>query len=143
MPGFHVGLVFVSDAMRVEMNQIAEGSDDTVREDVPEVLGNDVGGDEVDLAVERMRDVTGLRRASGLGKMTAIDAAHDAHGGFDQDAQSASVVLDHEVVRSGVSPGLGDHDALLGGASHEEKLDPFAASFAVTDWLGGMKRYNR
>ena len=65
--------------------------------------------------------------------MAAVASADDAHGGFDLDAEDAAVVFDHEIVAGGVSPGLGDHEAVFGGASHETKLGPFAAEFAVLD----------
>ncbi len=50
--------------------------------------------------------------------------------GFDLDAEEASVALESEVVGSGVSPGLGEHDAEFGGAGHEAKLDPLASKLA-------------
>jgi hypothetical protein len=40
-------------------------------------------------------------------------------------------VFDHEVVGSGVSPGLGDHESVLGGAGHETEFGPLAAEFVV------------
>ena len=74
--------------------------------------------------------------------MAAVASADDAHGGFDLDAEDAAVVFDHQIVAGGVSPGLGDHDAVFGDASHETKLGPFAAEFAVRDkTAGGGRRF--
>ena len=74
------------------------------------------------------------------GEVAAVASADDAHGGFDLDAEDAAVVFDHEIVAGGVSPGLGDHDAVFGDASHETKLGPFAAEFAVLDKTAGSGR---
>jgi hypothetical protein len=74
--------------------------------------------------------------------VAAVASADDAHGGFDLDAEDAAVVFDHQIVAGGVSPGLGDHDAVFGDASHETKLGPFAAEFAVFDKAaGGGRRF--
>jgi hypothetical protein len=54
-----------------------------------------------------------------------------AFGGFDLNAEDAAVVFDHEVVGSGVSPGLGDHESALGGAGHETEFGPLSAEFVV------------
>ena len=72
--------------------------------------------------------------------MAAVASADDAHGGFDLDAEDAAVVFDHQIVAGGVSPGLGDHDAVFGDASHETKLGPFAAEFAVLNKTAGSGR---
>ena len=72
--------------------------------------------------------------------MAAVASADDAHGGFDLDAEDAAVVFDHQIVAGGVSPGLGDHDAVFGDASHETKLGPFATEFAVPDLTAGSGR---
>ena len=74
----------------------------------------------------------GLRMTPGDSReVAAVASADDAHGGFDLDAEDAAAVFDHGIVAGGVSPGLGDHEAVFGGASHEAKLGPFAAEFAV------------
>src|SRR6185437_15545339 len=91
-------------------------------EDVPGVGGDDVGGDEVELSGKVGAVVGGdvaFERASAL-----------MGGGFDLDAEEASVAFESEVVGSGVSPGLGEHEAEFGGAGHEAKLDPFASKLA-------------
>ena len=74
------------------------------------------------------------------GEVAAVASADDAHGGFDLDAEDAAVVFDHQIVAGGVSPGLGDHEAVFGGASHETKLGPFATEFAVPDLRAGRGR---
>ena len=94
-------------------------------DDEPDVNGNDVSGDEV----EPVGAVGHTVRVY----VTFVAFVVLAAGAFDLDAEDASVALDHEVVRSGVSPGLGDHEAVLGGAGHEAHFGPLAAQFAVLD----------
>jgi len=72
-------------------------------------------------------------RATLGGDVAAVDAADFAHGGFDLDAEDASVVFEHEVVGGGVAPGFGEHESVLGGAGHEAEFGPLAAEFAVFD----------
>jgi len=52
-------------------------------------------------------------------------------GAFDLDTEEASVVLDGEVVGRHISPGLGDAEAVLSGASHEAQFGLFAPCFGV------------
>ena len=69
--------------------------------------------------------------------MAAVDAAHDAQSGFHLHAENAAVVLDHDIVGSGVSPRFGEHEAVFGGAGHEAEFGPFSAEFAVLDLSAG------
>jgi hypothetical protein len=69
--------------------------------------------------------------------VAAVNAADDTHGGFDLDAEDASVVFEHEVVGSGVSPGFGQHETVFGSAGHEAEFGPFSAEFAVFDLSSG------
>jgi hypothetical protein len=50
---------------------------------------------------------------------------------FDLDAEEVSVVVDGEVVRGAVTPGLGDVESVLGGAGHEAQFGPLAARFGL------------
>ena len=66
--------------------------------------------------------------------MAFVGVAALAGGAFDLDAEEASVVVDGEVVGSGVSPGFGDAESLLGGAGHEAHFGPLSALFGVRSW---------
>ena len=97
--------------------------------DVPDLDGNDVGGDEVEHAFA-VRDSVGV-------DVTFVGAGGVvAASGFDLHAQEISVVLDSDVVGRGVSPRTDDGEALLGGAGHEQKLGPLAALLEVFGNVG-------
>jgi len=104
-------------------------SDDRNRDDVPDVGGNDERGDEVQL-------IFGVGHTVG-GDVAFIGIASFVAGAFDLDAEDASVVFEHEVVGSGVSPRFGEHEAVFGGAGHEAEFGPFSAEFAVLDLSAG------
>ena len=53
------------------------------------------------------------------------------------------MVFDHEVVGSGVSPGLGDHESVLGGAGHETEFGPLSAEFVGFKIYGGQSWLRR
>jgi hypothetical protein len=124
LPGFAVAIVLGMLAMRrkKDLSLSVRGADG---DDVPGVGGNYVGGDEVETGA-------GVGRAVGSDvafiRMSALVA-----GAFDLDAEEASVVFDGEIVGRHVSPGLGDAEAVLGGASHETQFGPFAPRFGVRD----------
>ena len=94
-------------------------------DDEPDVDGNDVSGDEV----EPVGAVGYAVRVYVAFVALVVLAA----GALNLDTKDASVALDHEVVGGGVSPGLGDHEAVLGGTGHEAHFGPLAAQFAVFD----------
>ena len=95
-------------------------------EDVPDVGGDDVGGEEVDLR-------------GGVGGAVVVEAAAVGlflaalQGALDLDAEEVAEVVDGEVVGSGVSPGLGENEAELGGALHETEFGPLSAEFGELD----------
>jgi hypothetical protein len=95
-------------------------------EDVPDVFGDDVDGEEVDLMAGVVLAAAGFDGAD-------VSAVLAGDGGFDLDAEEVSVALDGDVVTGGVSPGLGDVEAALGDAGHEIQFGPFAAMFGVFD----------
>ena len=88
---------------------------------VPGVGWDYVGSYEV-------QTVFGIGHSVG-GYVTFETVVAAAFGGFDLNAEDASVVFDHEIVGSGVSPGLGDHESVLGGAGHETEFGPLSAEF--------------
>ena len=95
------------------------------RDDVPGVGGNDVGGDEVQL----LGDVG----PSAGSDTAAIGIPASGPSALDLDAEEVSAVLDREVVRGGLAPGLGDGKAEFGGAGHEAQFGPFATPLRVGD----------
>ena len=126
MPGFFVGGVFLARAAGVEEEVAAEGDDDFGGEDVPDVFGDNVDGEEVDLVAGVVLAAAGFDGAD-------VSAVLAGDGGFDLDAEEVSVALDGDVVTGGVSPGLGDVEAAFGDAGHEIQFGPFAAMFGVFD----------
>src|ERR1019366_2185338 len=95
-------------------------------EDVPDVFGDNVDGEEVDLVAGVVLAAAGFDGAD-------VSAVLAGDGGFDLDAEEVSVALDGDVVTGGVSPGLGDVEAAFGDAGHEIQFGPFAAMFGVFD----------
>ena len=94
-------------------------------EDVEDVWGDYVGGEEVDF-------VWGVGGAVVV-EVAFVGVSAMEDGAFDLDAEEASVVLDGEVVAGHVSPGLGDAESVLGGAGHEAEFGPFAPELGVLD----------
>src|SRR5689334_22709205 len=85
-------------------------------DDVPGVLGDDVGCEEVE----------------GSGGVGLVAAAHGAdisglltaEGGLYLHADEASGLADHEVVAGEFSPGLAHRQTMLVGAGHENRILP-------------------
>jgi len=116
-------------------------------DDVPDLLGNYIRGDEVEQA-GAVRDTVRIDVALiGSGAVAAL-------GGLDLYAQDGGARVgafgrgflwtgafwakQGDVVRRRVSPGTEDGESVFGGAGHEEKLGPFAALFVVVDDVGGV-----
>ena len=108
--------------------------------DVPDLDGNDVSRDEVEV-IDPVRDAVGIDVAFvGAGAVVAS-------GGLDLNAEEvralATIIVQGfpgqdqaNVVRRGVSPGTEDGEAALGGAGHKKKLGPLAALFEVAKDIG-------
>jgi hypothetical protein len=96
-------------------------------EDVPEVFGDDVGGEEVYF-------FDGVAAAAAVGFEGAeVSVAQAVAAGFDLHAEQAASVLEAYVVGGGISPGLGDVEAFAQGLRHELEFDPLAAFFEVAE----------
>ena len=93
--------------------------------DVPEIFGNDVGDEEVDLVA----GVSGFP-SSGLHAVAGFGVAL---GGFDLDAEESVAEVEDEVVALAVSPGLGDGKAEAGSFGEEGGFGNFSAAFAGGD----------
>jgi hypothetical protein len=126
VPGFFVRFVFLGGAAGSEEEVAAEADDDLGGEDVPDVFGDDVHGEEVDL-------VAGVVLAAAGFDGDDVSAVLAGDGGFDLDTEKVSAALDSDVVAGGVSPGLGDVESALGDAGHEIEFGPLAAMFGVFD----------
>ena len=116
MPGFAVFFQahFFGFAMGVEAEH-GLGSADFDGDDVPDVEGDDVGGDEIDVAL----GVDGAAFADGVGGAGFVGSGAEGVGAFDLDAEEVDLrlgtIVEDEVVALGVSPGLGDGEAALAG----------------------------
>ena len=92
------------------------------RDDVPEVLGDDEGDEEVDL-------VSGVAGVAS-GGFDAVAGIGVALGGFDLHPPELASGVEDEVVAFAVAPGFGDAEAEAGGFGQEGGLGGFAAAFA-------------
>jgi hypothetical protein len=126
VPGFFVAIEFAVAAAVFAMwreQNVSLSHGCCGGNDVPGIGGDDVGGDEIELIGGVGNSVGGYAAAVGVPAATL--------GALDLDAQEASAMLDGEVVRGSVSPGLGDAKAVLGGAGHKAQLGPFTPRFGV------------
>jgi hypothetical protein len=121
-PGFTIffELGFLA-AVRIETKMLARG-DGGDGHDVPEVLGREVGDEEIDVV-----DGVGGAPAGGFDLVAGLGAAL---GGFDLHAPEVMAGVEDEVVALAVSPGLGDTEAEAGGFGEEGGFRGLAASFA-------------
>ena len=95
-------------------------------DDVPDVEGDDVGGDEVDVAF----GVDGAAFADGVGGAGFVGVGAEAVGTLDLDAEKFDAglrtVVEDEVVALAVSPDTGDAEAKVGGFGEESGFGSFA-----------------
>ena len=122
-PGLAVFLVLgFAGAVGAEMEHgvALEGLDG---DDVPDVFGDDVSGEEVDVV---------------LGVVVGVAAAFDrvlaavVRGGtFDLHAPEAVAGIDHDVVGVALSPESGDGETQAGCSGQERGLGGFSATLAV------------
>lgn len=124
-PGFFVGFevvavgVFGVDGVEGD-GELAAAEEEGGGDDVPGVLGDDVGDEEVEVA-------EGVAAAGGVGlELAEVSVAGAAGGGFDLHADEAGVVVEADVVGEGVSPGLEDVEAAFEGGGHETEFDPLS-----------------
>jgi len=95
-------------------------------EDVPDVDGDDIGGEEVDLG-------------GGVGGAVVVEAAAvgvflaSLEGAFYLHPQELALVVDDEVVGGVVSAGPCEDEAEFGGAELEKEFGPLSAEFGVVD----------
>jgi hypothetical protein len=94
------------------------------RNQIPDFLRYDVGGKQIDMP---QRVIAVAHRVGN--NLASVPRVNSVAGGFHLHAQKILSVLNADVVRSRVSPGLADGEAALGCLRHEFQLDPFAAFF--------------
>ena len=108
------------------------------RDQIPDVFGNDVGGEDVDL-LER---VVTLSVVVGM-ELAEVSGAGAHGGGLHLNAKIVALVFDADVVGLGISPGLADGEAALGCRRHELQFDPFAALFVTSEFLPILHDFRR
>ena len=120
VPGF--AIFFQAHLFRFAVGIEAEhglGRADFDRDDVPDVEGDDVGGDEIDVAL----GVDGATFADGVGGAGFVGVGAEAVGALDLDAEEVDLrlrtVVEDEVVALAIAPGLGDGEAALAGLVEE------------------------
>lgn len=128
MPGFAVGFQahLFGFAVGIEAEHGGGGAD-FYGDDVPDIEGDDVGGDEVDIFFR----IDGAAFADGVSGAGFVGAGADAFGAFDLNAMEARPVVEDEVVAAGVSPGLGDAEFAGGGLVEEGGFGAFSGDFCV------------
>src|SRR5438874_12226859 len=137
MTGFEVAEVFVVGQIGVEGDGVFDAANVRERDDVPEILGHDVEGEEI--YVTRIVGLFFSVRSArdGVAEVGAASAAGarlwTLESGFDLDAAKDAAAIDDEVVAGGIAPGFGDGESVGGGAGHELQFDPFAATFRVAE----------
>ena len=134
MPGFAVGFEahLFGFAMGIEAEH-GVWSADFDGDDVPNVEGDDMGGDEVDV----LFGVDGASLAGGVGGAGFVGAGADGFGAFDLHAVEAGAVVEDEVVTAAVSPRLGDTEFEGGGFVEEGGLGAFSGDLGVFARAGG------
>jgi hypothetical protein len=124
VPSFDVLGEFVS-VVGSQVQGLVIGSD-LERDYVPEVDGNQIDGENIELA-EHITD-TGFTDDVASVRSVALEAS-----GFDLHAEVASVVLNANVVAGGIAMRASDAQATRRGASHKAEFGPLAALLASSD----------
>ncbi len=128
VPGFAVGFEahLFGGAVGIEAEH-GGGSADFDGDDVPDVEGDDVGGDEVDVEA----GVDGASFADGVGGAGFVGLGADALGAFDLNAVEGASVVEDEVVAAGVAPWLGDSEVAAGGLGEEAGFGTFSGDLCI------------
>ena len=144
-PGFAVGVIEAGAAIAFAAEEEAGTVEDVrEREDEPGVLGEDVGGDEIDFG-ELVGDGASVDAPVGV---DAVQAIEELGGAFDLDAGEFGhgvglMGVDDEIVAFAVAVGFGDGEAEGGGFEGEGEFGEFSAAlggeFAVKG-RGGVER---
>jgi len=132
VPGFAV--FFEAHALSFAVGVEAEhglGCADFDGDDVPDVEGDEVGSDEVDVAL----GVGDVAMAGFVGGAGFVGAGAEGVGALDLDADEVNcwvrTVVEDEVVTLAVSPGLGDGEAALAGLVEESGFGALSGALGV------------
>ena len=119
-------------AVRVEAEHGLRSAD-FYRDDVPDVEGDYVGGDEVDVAL----GVDGAAFAYGVGGAGFVGSGAEALGALDLDAVEfdfwPGAIVEDEVVALAVAEGLGDGEAALVAAVEESDFGMLSGAFGIVE----------
>jgi len=137
VPGFAV--LFPAGALAGDVGvktQAFVGGEGFDGQDVPDVEGDDVGGQEVDV-VGGVRDFA--LAVDAVDGLNVVAAGTEDFGAFQLYAQEAGTGVEDEVVALAVSPGLGQVEAQGFGFEQEGGLGEFSGALgvAVDGWTGG------
>jgi hypothetical protein len=138
MPGFaeffEVAAVAFAGAGRIKTDVFA-ASDGVHRDDVPGIVGDDVGGEEVDV-------ISGVQTASvavaANAKIDEVSAAMRGESGFDLDAEQAVSAGDHEIESQAVAVRLADAESEAGGFEDENQFGEFAFALGTAGLASGF-----
>jgi len=125
-PGFAVELEAAAAGMVGAEAEGFHGSEGGDGDDVPGVVGNDVGSEEVEVA----GGVGGLAAMAAAGA-DAIGVALGDGNGLDLDAAEDAAGIDNEVVEGGVAVGFGDGEAQACGLMEESQFGEFSLALGV------------
>jgi len=123
VPGLPIRFVDGLGVIRSKAKVIAPRYSDRRGNDVPQIAGNDVNNDEVEIV---FRVVNGSPA-----KPAAITSALTLRTGrgLHLNAQQTAIIFDDKVVVLGFSPGLADGETVFGGTGHEAQFSPFPSGF--------------
>jgi len=105
------------------------------RDDVPGIVGDDVGGEEIDV-------VGGVEAASvavaSNAKIDEVSATMRGEGGFDLDAEQAVSAGDYEIESKAVAVGLADAESEASGFKYEDEFGEFAFALGIAGLASGF-----
>ncbi len=101
-------------------------------DDVPDVGGNAVDGEEVEVFA-LVSSIGAVHVVEAGDEVSGLQVAGLEVGGFDLDAHEVSADFEDGVVLGGVAERLGDLVAEFHGFGHETKFGPLASLFVVGD----------
>lgn len=133
VPGFAILEITAFVRFRPQANGLAIGND-LDRENVPDVLGEVVSDEKVDVLFGIFS-----RKSACRSHAATIPGWQHGENRFDLHAPKDLSKADDNVVAVAVSPGLGDGKAKAGGLAHEGKLSEFATLFWIE--FGRLKQF--
>ncbi len=130
VPGFQVAEIAVLALVGVKKDGVPGPLYSGSGNDVPEVFGDDVEGEEIDLVGGIAFHLPSRRPRDCVAH---VRLARFPGGGFHLHTVEYAVGFHNEIVAGGIAPGFGDGEPVGGGAGHELQLDPLAAPLGVAN----------